>query len=105
MLEWGDVLRTWELPELPTEWAKVIGVSKSSDQVLAAPLADHRIAYLDFEGALTGNRGSVTRCDRGEFEVIDESPTVIEIKLRGERLVGGVRLERDASDWRMSTGC
>ncbi len=102
MLEWGDVLRTWELRELPPPWAAAMGVSNAAEQIVATPLPDHRLAYLDYEGPLSGDRGSVTRCDRGTFELTSDSATVIEIELAGECLTGPVRLEREGHVWRLS---
>ena len=51
MLEAGDVLKTWALPQPPQP-----GV-----EMECTALADHRLAYLDYEGPLSGNRGAVTR--------------------------------------------
>lgn len=59
MLETGDVLRTWRLAEPPT----AIGQS-----IRAIPIADHRTMYLDYEGPVSGNRGTVNRWDAGRFE-------------------------------------
>jgi hypothetical protein len=66
MLESGDVLHTWALaaepaPNLP---------------IAAEQLPDHRLIYLDYEGPISGNRGTVTRWDAGRFEVLSETPLV-----------------------------
>src|SRR5438874_2539346 len=47
LLEAGDVLRAWRLLDEPAP----------GKAVLAEPNFDHRLLYLDFEGALSGNRG------------------------------------------------
>src|SRR5882724_3306447 len=45
MLECGGVLRTWEM-------------------------ADHRLAYLEYEGEVPGGRGTVSRWDEGRYEIL-----------------------------------
>ena len=57
MLEAGDVLQTWRLAEPPAP-----GLA-----IEATALADHRLAYLDYEGPISGNRGTVSRWDAGVF--------------------------------------
>ena len=37
------------------------------DHVPAIPLPDHRSIYLEFEGPLSGDRGTVQQCDRGSL--------------------------------------
>ena len=59
MLEAGGVLKTWALPEPPRP-----GVEMECEA-----LGDHRLAYLDYEGPISGDRGSVVRWDRGEYAV------------------------------------
>lgn len=102
MLEWGDVLRTWELRELPTGWAEQLGVTEAADCVDAIALNDHRLAYLDFEGPLTGDRGAVQRCDEGLFELTNDDPESLEIELSGQRFCGRVRLKRSGTTWRLT---
>lgn len=85
MLEWGGVLRTWRLDRIPSEAASIP----------ARPLPDHRTDYLDYEGPVSGERGQVSRIDRGEFEILAESRTSLEISLRGDRIIGSAIL----SDW------
>lgn len=58
MLEAGGVLRTWRLLCEPAP-DRIIG---------AEPLPDHRLHYLDYEGPVSGDRGTVTRWDAGRHE-------------------------------------
>ncbi len=58
MLEAGDVLRTWRLAAPPM----------NSHAIEATALGDHRHMYLDYEGPVSGNRGSVRRWDAGAFD-------------------------------------
>ena len=90
MLEMGATLRTWRLPkppfagcELPTE-----------------PLPDHRLLYLDYEGPVSGDRGSVQRWDAGEFEIVEESPDRLVVRLSGKILCGSARIEREMNSER-----
>jgi len=108
MLESGGCLRTWVLAELPREWAVVVSrlpervaslpMVADDSMVAAEPLGDHRLAYLDYEGPVSGNRGSVRRLDRGTFETIDQTPSGWEVALAGGLLRGRVSLRRPTDD-------
>lgn len=37
------------------------------EPIAAEALADHRVAYFDYEGPVSGGRGQVRRLDRGEW--------------------------------------
>jgi hypothetical protein len=76
MLESGDVLRTWALTEQPRVGTRIEAVS----------LADHRLAYLDYEGPVTRNRGTVTRWDAGQYSIEQETAGRINLRLHGTRL-------------------
>lgn len=84
MLEMGATLRTWRLPEPP----------HAGCDLPVEPLPDHRLMYLDYEGPVSGNRGSVQRWDAGEFEVLDESSDLLVVRLSGKMLCGSARIER-----------
>ena len=92
MLEDAGVLRTWRLHAAPDEETFII----------AEPLADHRLAYLDYEGPVSGGRGEVARWDRGVYTLTDESPRQIACELRGVRLAGSIVLTTDVDPpgWR-----
>ena len=87
MLEAGEVLRTWRLAQAPNDEASAI---------VAEPLLDHRRAYLDYEGPVSGNRGSVKRWDAGEF--VNVGPDTW--RFTGQRLRGVARIVRTESSWR-----
>ncbi len=93
MLEVDNVLRTWSLPFPPDE----------RSTMTAEALADHRPAYLDYEGPVSANRGSVSRWDVGTYRLDRQSETRWEIELQGAKLRGRVhlvRLEEPPSQWR-----
>jgi hypothetical protein len=114
MLESGDKLRTWALATLPASWgpAKLrtevthpARYASSGDLVGAQQLGEHRLAYLEYEGPLTGNRGSVARIDAGEYKGIVESPSEWQVELSGSLLKGRMTLRRtepDSNEWTLS---
>lgn len=98
MVEAEGVLWTWELRELPTPWLDALGELRSApnQQVYATRLADHRMAFLDYEGPLTHNRGLVSCVTRGEYEFIENSPDRLEIRL-GQPLACVITLAASSS--------
>lgn len=84
MLEVGDVLKTWavDAPIRP-------GVD-----LPARRLADHRPAYLDYQGEVSGGRGSVARVDRGEYRAVVWAERSVQVDLRGSLHLGRARFER-----------
>jgi hypothetical protein len=92
MLESGGALRTWRLPRMPE-----VGVPLEAER-----LADHRLAYLEYEGPVSGDRGRVTCRERGELTWLACDEGRVEACLEGERLRGIVRLTRDEGGmWRL----
>lgn len=78
MFEHQGALRTWALDELPT----------ADQAVTAEQLADHRLAYLDYEGPVSGDRGEVRREDSGEYETLEDTPERFVVLLHGQTLQG-----------------
>ncbi len=78
LLESGAACRTWRLREEPA----------AGTTVPAEPIAEHRRHYLDYEGPVSGDRGTVTRWDAGTFEWIISKPDRVEIELSGTRIHG-----------------
>jgi hypothetical protein len=76
MLESEGVLRTWALSCEPRLDATIAGQQ----------LPDHRAAYLDYEGPISGDRGVVQRWDVGTYEVQRETGDELQITLRGDVL-------------------
>lgn len=83
MVEHGDALRTWALEEEPA-------IDRPID---AERLDDHRLAYLDYEGPVSGDRGSVTRWDRGECTIEVATLQRVVVAVQGKKLVGHVEIE------------
>lgn len=106
MLEVGDALQTWVLSELPHDWRDIEGTAiAASNSVAAVQLADHRLAYLDYEGSVSGDRGTVTRLDAGTYESRRRAPDRLLVDAAGETIHGEIELQRtagDASQWQLS---
>ncbi len=94
MLEDDGALRTWAIDREPT----------TSEAVPATALPAHRLAYLEYEGPLSGDRGSVSQWDRGTFDWLKDTTEEIRVALSGKRLGGELRLTLDdaaAQRWRV----
>lgn len=91
MLETANVLRTWRLERAPLP---------GSGPIAATALGDHRLMYLDYEGPVSGNRGSVVCWDRGIYFEDLFGDHIIRIRLQGRRATSVARLERkNGEEW------
>jgi hypothetical protein len=91
MFEQGGVLRTWACEPLP-----------NATGVAAQQLPDHRIDYLDYEGPLSGDRGSVSQWDAGTYCLEHDSNVQWTVRLMGGKLTGQLtlhRLDESATEW------
>lgn len=86
MLEWGEVLRTWSLAQPPAPAGKVAATS----------IADHRKLFLDYEGPIARDRGTVTRWDSGRFTLVSGREGTVVVELAGRKLSGRATLCREA---------
>lgn len=64
--------------------------------IAAKQLQDHRLAYLDYEGPVSGDRGCVQRVDRGLWLPLEQTPSRWTFRLNGSLLIG--RFELKAED-------
>ena len=87
MLQMGEVLRTWRLEKPP-----MVDVP-----IAAAASFDHRLMYLDYQGPISGNRGSVTRWEGGCYEIERQSEGNLIFKVFGERLIGKIELRLEGN--------
>ncbi len=78
MFEERGVLLTWACHCRPD--SKAVGAARQ--------LADHRLAYLDYEGPVSGDRGTVTRWDEGTYRASDSTADRWAVELHGKRLAG-----------------
>ena len=88
MLEVGPMLRSWRLAAPPEAPGTVIA---------ALAVQDHRADYLDYEGPVSGDRGTVA-LGRGRLHGSTWRPTGGLVQLEGRRVHGLVRLEPMAAD-------
>jgi hypothetical protein len=92
LLQAGEALKTWALPRPPA----------ANGEMSCDALPDHRLAYLDYEGPVSADRGTVSRWDEGEYETEGQSEAEWVVRLAGRRLVGRAvltRLSPDAEKW------
>ena len=76
MIEIGEILRTWELTSLAhlhqASQFETIDCDEVDLRPIARPLPDHRLAYLDYEGPVSNNRGVVQRMAMGVHESFED---------------------------------
>lgn len=89
LLEEGSHLLGWRLDTFPHH----------GEAIAATPLPDHRLHYLDYEGPLSGDRGSVRRIEWGTFEWTERTTEIIRLELRGVKLKGPAEWWPDQSIW------
>jgi hypothetical protein len=112
MLESGATLRTWALERLPRDWRAIQSLTAKtyptcasiaqSNAVAAAELGTHRPDYLQLEGPLSGDRGTVIRVAAGSYRSEIEQPDRWRVALAGNELTGYLTLTRlvpDSSQW------
>lgn len=98
MIEQGQALATWRLADRPEDLP-------SGTAMPAEKLADHRSAYLEYEGPVSQGRGEVSRLDRGACDVCLCAPGLWLVCFHGERLRGPFQLEHvgpAAEQWNLT---
>ncbi len=104
MLERGEALVTFSSGVPPDRTGEL--------PALVRQLPDHRPAYLEYEGEISGGRGWCRIHDRGTLEWIEpEDPALVEtadevrVRLDGEKARGTFRLTRESASgtdyWRL----
>jgi DNA polymerase Ligase (LigD) len=88
-LEAGDVLRSWRL----------LSPLEPGIAVPAEPTGDHRLLYLDYEGPVSVNRGTVARIDAGTFAWEADVEECVVVRIAGTHFVGRLILQRDSGHW------
>ncbi|MFG0260948.1 MAG: hypothetical protein ACF788_00950 [Novipirellula sp. JB048] len=86
MFEVGGILKTWATEPI-----------ESFQQELMIPvekLADHRLRYLDFEGEIGGDRGTVRRVLAGDYHTIQDAADRFVADLRWIDPEGTARTQR-----------
>ena len=91
MLEIDDTLATWRIAADP------LAISPG-ERIEAARIHDHRKAYLDYAGAVSGGRGRVEPQDSGQLSVTSDDDDVWTFELSGSILQGRFELRCGAHD-------
>jgi hypothetical protein len=98
LVEDGPSLRSWAIDSPIVE-----GVD-----LPARSLPTHRAIYLEYEGEVSGGRGTVRRWDWGPCEVVEWSEERVKLTVRGGQLVGSVEVWRVEEEgrpcWRFRLG-
>jgi hypothetical protein len=89
MLEHEGVLLTWQLAENP--------ILAGDGPLPARRIADHRVFYLDYEGPVSKDRGSVRPIVAGKVQFLELSPQLCRFKLFDSAFSGEFRLESPQS--------
>jgi len=71
LLEEECSARTWRLLRKPC----------LGEPIAAEPLPDHRLMYLDYEGVVSGHRGSVKRFLAGTYQPMSDQTGVLAFSL------------------------
>jgi hypothetical protein len=87
----GDSLATWQLDTDPRPLSP-------GQSITARKLADHRIAYLDYQGPVSRQRGLVVRKDRGRCRLLETSADLWGLELSQGQLRGHWRIARQCDD-------
>jgi hypothetical protein len=108
MMESGGVLRTWALERLPYDWQ--VAHSRTSvvyqncpslateNSVAAVQLSEHRLDYLEREGPLSRDRGTVLRVAAGTYHSEHETPGDWQLVLTSDEFATRVLLSRSEAD-------
>ena len=91
MLEIDDALATWRIAADPLALFP-------GGRIEATRIHDHRKAYLDYAGAVSGGRGRVEAQDSGQLSVTSGDDELWTFELSGSRLRGRFELRRAAGD-------
>ncbi len=91
MLRRGEALATWQLAQQPAEIAP-------GEPIPAKRLGDHRLAYLTYEGPVSGGRGEVARRDEGAYDLLAERADCWRVLFAGQHIRGTYELRRREGD-------
>jgi len=98
-LEMRGVLASWAVPNGPP--------LEAGKRRLAVHTEDHPIEYLTFQGVIPDGygAGTMTIWDTGTYELIEEKPNEVKIRMKGERLDGEWVIvqtkQNEGRDWLM----
>lgn len=85
-------LAAWQLLRCPAE-------AQQGLTLPAVRLADHREAYLTYEGPVSGGRGRVEIFDAGALQILAAGPADWRFRLAGRHLRGAFALQPSGDAW------
>ncbi|MCP4375845.1 MAG: hypothetical protein GY794_06685 [bacterium] len=100
MLEVDDALATWQIESDPLAMLP-------AEPITATRIHDHRKAYLDYSGQVSGGRGRVAVADSGQLTVASEDDNLWTFELRGSILQGRFELRAVSGNdnrWTLRSG-
>lgn len=86
-VHWDFMVRIPGRRRLPT-WRLAHDPTAHSGAIRAERIGDHRPAFLDYEGEISGGRGRVCRRDRGDAVVERFTASTLVVRLTGDLLRG-----------------
>lgn len=93
MLENNGTLETWAMDGLITE----------QQSASAIKLPPHRIAYLDYEGEVSNNRGTVKRVVEGDFRIKRRLDFGFQIYLATKKATHTIELAKQSgTHWKLT---
>ena len=91
MVQAQDTLKTWSMEQMIV-----------ADQPMKArQRPDHRLIYLDYEGSVSGDRGTVRRVVGGNYRTVSWAEDRVVLQLESPQLSGELRFETEerGGDW------
>ena len=105
---WDFIVETPDCDRLPT-WRLAQNPLASPSEIPAERIQDHRPLYLDYQGEVSGGRGTVRRLERGTTTIERLTANELRIVLAGTQLRGrfeivrapdgGLVFRRAAAEW------
>jgi hypothetical protein len=89
MIQSGGVLVTWQFRVSPIRDIRELPCRR---------IADHREAYLEYEGPVSSRRGEVSQVDAGECRVRSQEAHRWQVEFDGQKLQGAWELWRVRDD-------
>ena len=94
-VHWDLLIEVPDQERLPT-WQLATNPLTTTDPIMARRIQDHRPLYLDYEGPLSDDRGTVRRLDRGPAKVQPWDADRMVVTLEGTQLRGQFAITPDA---------
>jgi hypothetical protein len=95
MLEQGESLLTFRLPEPPAQAASL--------PLAATKTFDHSLRFLTYEGPVQNNTGHVRIADRGTLQIQHRTDAQVAFTLQGQTLQGSFTLTHiDGAQWTLA---